>query len=70
MSEILVADEGGDTMHMVKVDNFITPRFPNEEATEYEMLKQAPQFTFREDDIMLCTFPKTGLYIQLMTRNK
>ena len=61
MSRVSVADDGGDTMKAIDVGNMLAPGFSSPE--EYlELYNNIPNLEIRDDDIMLCTYVKTGLY--------
>ena len=60
MTEALVADAGGATSKMIDVGGFIHPSFMKTPAEIKKVFESVPKFKFREDDLMLCTFAKTG----------
>ena len=61
MTEILVKDDGGDTVRMVDMGGYISPKFPEKDVlTLKKIFDDMPTFSMRDDDIMLCSFPKTG----------
>ena len=62
MTEALVADAGGATSKMVDTGGFIQPLFMKPPAETKEVFESVPKFKFREDDLMLCTFAKTGKF--------
>ncbi|KAL4224309.1 Sulfotransferase [Mactra antiquata] len=59
-----IPDLGGATMTMIDVDDptFIHPRFHNDGPATKEIFQKVPDFQFRDDDVMLCTFAKTGTH--------
>ena len=62
MSTIFVPDDGGDTIAMTDVGDYKTPPFPAKDASTIKKLfDDMPNVKMREDDIMLCSFPKTGI---------
>jgi len=60
MSEVTIQDDGGDTLHAIDVGGFIHPSFSKDPAHVKRIFESVPNFKCREDDVMLCTFPKTG----------
>lgn len=62
MTEVNVPDDGGDTMTMVDVGEFIQPIFLKSPSEIKRIFDSVPNFKFRDDDVMLCTFAKTGTY--------
>jgi hypothetical protein len=60
MTEVLVPDAGGATTKMVDVGGFIQPLFMKTPTETQKVFESVPKFKFRKDDLMLCTFAKTG----------
>lgn len=60
MTEVLVPDAGGATTKMVDVGGFIQPLFMKTPSETQKVFESVPTFKFRKDDLMLCTFAKTG----------
>ncbi|KAL4224158.1 Sulfotransferase [Mactra antiquata] len=60
MSRIKIPDAGGATMIGADVGEFIQPCFPMSETELKDLFKNMPNYKFRDDDVMLLTFPKTG----------
>lgn len=61
MTEAKVIDDGGDTLLVYDVGGgLILPRIPPTAKDAKTIFENLQNYTFREDDIMLCTFPKTG----------
>ncbi|KAL4223289.1 Sulfotransferase [Mactra antiquata] len=60
MSRIQVKDRAGATMEVADVGGFIVPFFMMSGPEVKEVFEHVPKQKFRDDDIMLLTFPKTG----------
>ncbi|XP_053376363.1 sulfotransferase 1C4-like [Mercenaria mercenaria] len=60
MTEIKVPDAGGATMNMVDVGGFIQPIFLKPGTEIKDIFDNVPNYKFRDNDLMLCTFAKTG----------
>lgn len=60
MTHVQIADVGGATMNMVDVGGFLQPVFMKTPEEIKKIFENVPKFKFRDDDLMLCTFPKTG----------
>lgn len=70
MTDVRIQDDGGDGMNVVDVNGFIVPRFtPNAEKVK-QVMDSLPNYEFRDDDIMLCTFPKAGRLISKISIGK
>lgn len=64
MTDIKVPDLGGATMNAVDVeaDDFIHPYFFLKPEEQKRIFDSVPHFSFRDDDVMLCAFPKNGTH--------
>jgi hypothetical protein len=62
MAEVRIPDAGGATMRMVDVGDFIVPIFLKTGPEISDIFHKVPNFKFRDDDLMLCTFAKTGKF--------
>lgn len=61
MTEVKLIDDGGDILTAVEVGNgVILPNIPPTPEDAKRIFDNLQNYEFREDDIMLCTFPKTG----------
>jgi hypothetical protein len=60
MAKVKIPDAGGATLTMVDVGDFITPIFFKSAQEIKDIFDNVPNFKFRNDDLMLCTFSKTG----------
>ncbi|XP_053376566.1 uncharacterized protein LOC123535334 [Mercenaria mercenaria] len=60
MSLIQIADLGGATINAVDAGAFITPYVMKPATETKRIFENVPNFMFRKDDVMLCTYPKTG----------
>ncbi|KAL4224038.1 Sulfotransferase [Mactra antiquata] len=60
MSLVKIQDAGGATLNARDVGGFIQPHFPMSETELKDLFKNMPNYKFRDDDVMLLTFPKTG----------
>ncbi|XP_060587376.1 sulfotransferase 1B1-like [Ruditapes philippinarum] len=60
MTSVRIKDLGGATMRAIDVGGFITSNFMEELGKEKQIFDKVPYFKFRKDDLMLCTYPKTG----------
>ncbi|KAH3883800.1 hypothetical protein DPMN_007768 [Dreissena polymorpha] len=60
MSLIRIPDEGGDTMVALDTGDIIGPMFAKSAEQMKDVFDNIPNFSCRDDDVMLCTFPKTG----------
>lgn len=63
MSLVIVPDDGGDPLTFHDVGGIVTPAFGCPKQAE-EVFKRLPEFPVREDDLMLCTYIKTGMKIK------
>ncbi|XP_045171746.1 sulfotransferase 1B1-like [Mercenaria mercenaria] len=74
MTAIQVKDIGGATIDFTDVGGFIASKFLKPPNETKQLFDNAPNFTFRDNDLMLCTYPKTGTNwmfdILMMTLNK
>ena len=62
MTEVYIPDAGGATIKMVDVGGFIQPIFFKTPSETQKVFESVPKYKFREDDLMLCTFAKTGKF--------
>ncbi|XP_060586559.1 sulfotransferase 1B1-like [Ruditapes philippinarum] len=62
MSAFKVKDAGGSTIDMIDVGGFIASKFKPPSGIE-KLFDNTPNFKFRDDDVMLCTYPKTGTHL-------
>ncbi|XP_060574601.1 sulfotransferase 1B1-like [Ruditapes philippinarum] len=60
MAKVKIPDAGGAALTMVDVGDFITPIFFKSAQEIKDIFDNVPNFKFRNDDLMLCTFSKTG----------
>lgn len=60
MAALYVPDAGGETIRMLDVGNAILPVFFKSGKEIQDIFNKIPAYKFRNDDIMLCTFSKTG----------
>ena len=61
MAHVRMSDKAGATIELTAVGDYILPRtyWSPEEITA--IFESIPKFRCRENDIMICTYPKTGL---------
>jgi hypothetical protein len=60
MSALKVKDAGGSTIDMIDVGGFIASNYKPPSGIK-KLFDNTPNFKFRDDDVMLCTYPKTGI---------
>ncbi|WAR02515.1 ST1B1-like protein [Mya arenaria] len=61
MSRVQEKDDGGETLELVDMGGIRTPAFGEKTDDELKKIFDAiPEFKHRDDDVMLCTFAKTG----------
>lgn len=60
MTEVFIKDAGGATIKMIDVGGFIHPSFMKTPSETQKVFENVPNFKFRADDLMLCTYAKTG----------
>ena len=65
MTEVRIPDDGGNTIRMADVGGFITPIFFRSAPEIKDIYDKLPEYKFRNDDLMLCTFAKTGKWYML-----
>jgi hypothetical protein len=63
MTEVKVPDAGGATVTMVDIGGFAVGSFFKQAHEIKQIVDDTRNFTFRDEDIMLCTFGKTGLIL-------
>lgn len=63
MTEAFIKDDGGESMKVRVIDGYSLPCFPVPNA-EDEFLSM-PNWEVRDDDVMVCAFPKSGSISQL-----
>lgn len=61
MTAITIQDMGGVSMHTMEVNGFIHPPFFKSGDEIQKIFDSIPNSTFRGDDILLLTYPKTGM---------
>ncbi|XP_053376361.1 sulfotransferase 1B1-like isoform X2 [Mercenaria mercenaria] len=66
MTEVKVPDAGGATMKMVDIGGFIHPNFYRSGPEAQQLFDTVPNYIFRNDDIMLCTFSTNWVFEILM----
>lgn len=59
MMEVFVEDDAGIAMRFLNVNGFLLPPFPSP-STATLIFDSLKNFNFRDDDIMLCSYSKTG----------
>lgn len=65
MPIVYLTDDDGSVIKCMEVDGFTIPIFngiPNHE-TDYRSI---PGWQARDDDVMICAYPKSGKYIRLL----
>ena len=61
MALVEIADNGGATIKLTDLGNYILPALQGRPAEEQQAIfLNIPKFSCLEDDIMICTYPKTG----------
>lgn len=61
MTEVILTDKDGKTLRAgIDVGGIVTPDAFIEPGTNQQIFDALQHFRFRKDDIMLCTFPKSG----------
>ncbi|XP_060586569.1 sulfotransferase 1C4-like isoform X4 [Ruditapes philippinarum] len=60
MTSVRIKDLGGASMHAVDVGGFIAPYFMKEPEETKQIFDKVPDFKFKKDDLMLCSYPKAG----------
>lgn len=60
MSRVEVADDAGDTMRLLDYGDVLAPGFKTV-SDAVAVYKNLPNATMRDDDVMLCTYIKTGM---------
>jgi hypothetical protein len=63
MTSVWIKDLGGASMHAVDVGGFISPYFMKEPEETKQIFDKVPDYEFQENDVMLCTYPKTGIQV-------
>ena len=63
MTEVKVCDAGGATVTMIDTGSIMLPSFFKQGHEIKQIFENVPTFNFREDDVMLCTFGKTGIFL-------
>ena len=68
MASIEVSDRGGDVFKCVDLENgYRVPLFMNTAEDIIDIWRKLPDFQCRDDDVMLCSYPKTGVFVFLFT---
>ncbi|XP_060551716.1 sulfotransferase 1C4-like [Ruditapes philippinarum] len=74
MTEVKVPDAGGATVTMMDIGGFAVPSFFKQAHEIKKIVDDVRNYTFRDEDLMLCTFGKTGtnwaFEILMMIQNK
>lgn len=60
MTEVTLLDDGGNTFGAYHVGGYTLPKFGKTVAEAKEVFDNVPTVPVREDDCLLCTYPKTG----------
>ncbi|XP_045172039.2 sulfotransferase 1B1-like [Mercenaria mercenaria] len=63
MAVVKIPDLGGATIDGIDVGGFISAKFLKSPAETKQLFDNASDFKFRDDDIMLCAYPKTGTHL-------
>jgi hypothetical protein len=69
MTEVKVPDAGGATVTMMDIGGFAVPSFFKQAHEIKKIVDDVRNFTFRDEDLMLCTFGKTGIIYKKKTVN-
>ncbi|XP_070180425.1 sulfotransferase 1C2-like [Littorina saxatilis] len=56
MTEVRVPDGGGSSLHLVEVDGFRYPPFPE------DCIRAVRGLDIRPDDVLVCAYPKSGTH--------
>lgn len=57
-------------MHAIDVGGFFTPFFMKKPEETKDIFEKIPDYKFRADDLMLCTYPKTGTFVNKINDKK
>lgn len=60
MSLIHESDRAGKTMELVNLGNYRLPMYRRTPEQVKEIFENIPNFSCRDDDVMICSYPKTG----------
>ncbi|XP_060570395.1 amine sulfotransferase-like [Ruditapes philippinarum] len=60
MTEVKVKDEGGDTLTMIDFGDFRSSLFGRTIEYIRDVNKHLNDFQFKDDDVLLCSYPKAG----------
>lgn len=60
MTEIFVEDDGGSTVKTYDVGGYRVPKFGKRIAEIKDIFDNVPNIAVRDDDYVLCSYPKTG----------
>ena len=61
MTEIEVKDEGGDVIKMIDFGDYRSSKFGHTTEHIVEVHRKLPEFEFRDEDIVICCYPKSGI---------
>ena len=67
MSLIQESDGAGKTMDLVDLGDYRLPTFRRTPEVIKEIFQNIPSFSCRDDDIMICSYPKTGKIKRLLS---
>ena len=67
MSRVQLKDDGGETLEFLDMGTIVTPKLAPMKTDEEvaEIFAELPDFICRDDDVMLCTFAKTGTFFSI-----
>ncbi|XP_060586560.1 sulfotransferase 1B1-like isoform X1 [Ruditapes philippinarum] len=60
MTSVLINDLGNASMRGIDVGGFVTPDFMKPPEETKQIFEKVPEYKFKDGDLMLCTYPKTG----------
>lgn len=65
MTEIAIQDMGGTSLHTMEVNGFTHPPFFKSGDEIRNIFDNMPNLQFRDNDILLLTFQKTGRLLEI-----
>lgn len=60
MTEVFIQDEGGDSIRLIDFGDYRSSFYGRDLPEIVEIQRKLPDFTFRDDDILVVSYPKTG----------